>query len=359
MMRERDLECLLIYSQKRGHVTYVSGYRPDYQVNAAMVVLPLKHEPVLYAKFAFDLERARQQSWFRQVRGSCPATTAQMVKECTEAVRSLGFGKSRLGLVAADDFVDEMSVSAYQHIRAGLPHAHLECASDLLLKLRLAKSEDEVKNLHEAAQLADAVSDCLREAISPGKKVRCSTDQAEAMARREGANQCFILLSADPSSAAVVPTSAEFHSQSLINCEISVQLHEYWVQICRIYRIGRPSAEQDQVFAACRKAYESARAAACAGNSAAAVAEAAESIIRQSGYEAYQYGIGHGVGLDLPEIYSVDRECRELLFPNLVLVLHPSIWRPPEAAAFVGGPILITEKGPVTLDRPQSEIIEI
>ena len=51
-MRAEKLDALLIYSQRRGHVAYVSGYRPNYHTNSAFIVLPSEGEPALLIKFS-------------------------------------------------------------------------------------------------------------------------------------------------------------------------------------------------------------------------------------------------------------------------------------------------------------------
>lgn len=71
------------------------------------------------------------------------------------------------------------------------------------------------------------------------------------------------------------------------------------------------------------------------------------------------YGIGHGVGVDLPEPYSVDRGCQDRLAPGMVLILHPAIWIPKHGAAFLGGPVAVTDHEALCLDNPVSEMILI
>src|ERR1700735_519664 len=67
-MRSRNLDALLVYSQKRGHIAYLSVYRPNYHTNSAFLLIPLEDEPVLQIKFGFDLPRARKLSWVEDIR---------------------------------------------------------------------------------------------------------------------------------------------------------------------------------------------------------------------------------------------------------------------------------------------------
>ena len=180
------------------------------------------------------------------------------------------------------------------------------------------------------------------------------------LARMEGADDCSMILSLDPSRMALPPSGSEFRHGDAISCEITVQYHGYWIQICRVFSVGKANAAQREVFEICRDAHEAAVRAATPGASAARLVEEAHKVITDAGYKDYiQYGAGHGVGLNLPELYPLDSQCKELLSPGMVLVIHPVVWVPGKGSAFVGGPISVSEGSAVRLDCPQSEIIEI
>jgi Xaa-Pro dipeptidase len=359
-MKRGNFEALLIFSQKRGHVAYVSGYRPNYHTNSAIIILPLVGNPILLIKFPFDLSRARSVSWFTDIRASVSEDQERMVAQCAESIRSLALERSRIGLVAADLAVDELSLSLYEHIRTHLPKAQFEPASDLLNELRLVKSQNEIEHLRGAAQLAELVADEFRKAVRPGTKDHVAVAAALHVARLEGADDCSMILSLDPSRMALPPSGSEFRQGDEISCEITVQYHGYWIQICRVLSIGKPNAAQREIFEVCRGAHEAAVRAAKPGASVARLVEEAHQVIANAGYKDYiEYGPGHGVGLDLPELYPLDSQCKGLLSPGMVLVIHPAIWVPGGGTAFVGGPISVSDGRVVRLDRPQSEIIQI
>jgi Xaa-Pro aminopeptidase len=159
---------------------------------------------------------------------------------------------------------------------------------------------------------------------------------------------------------ALPPDGSEFQRGDLVTCEITVRYRGYWVQICRVFSIGSPSAEQREIFAVCRSAYEAAVAIAQPGRPVGDLAEAAYQAIVNGGYKDYvQYGTGHGVGLDLPELYPLDPHCKDRLDSGMIIVIHPAIWVPDRGTAFVGGPIAVSDGKAMRLDSPQSEIIAI
>lgn len=233
-MKKRGLDVLFIYSQKRGHVTYVSGYRPNYHTNSAVIVLPLESEPIMWVKFAFDLPRARTVSWFDDIRPSKSESTTKMFAGCAEEMRSLGFERARVGVVASDLAVDEMGVTLFDALRASLPHAQFEPASDLMNEIRLIKSAEEIAALRDSAQLADRVAAALGKEIRPGQTERLAVVRAAQAARLEGGD-CDVIISSDASRITYPPLDHEFRQGCVVNCEITVQLAGYWVQICRVF----------------------------------------------------------------------------------------------------------------------------
>jgi Xaa-Pro aminopeptidase len=281
-----------------------------------------------------------------------------MVAQCADAVRSLGLDRSRIGVVASDLAVDELSVSLSEALRRNLPNAHFEPASDIVNGVRLIKSQNEIALLRTAAELAELVADDFRKAIRPGVEDRVAAAAADQSARAKGAEDCSIIVSRGPAYMALPPDGSQFERGDLISCEITVRYQGYWVQICRVFSLGTPSSEQRDIFAACRSAYEAAASIASPGRPVCDLAEAAYQAIVDAGYKDYiQYGAGHGVGLDLPELYPLDPHCKEQLESGMILVIHPAIWVPGQGTAFVGGPIAVSNDAAIRLDNPQSTIL--
>src|SRR5580704_13414425 len=101
-MRSRELDALLVYSQKRGHVAYLSGYRPNYHTNSALLLMPREDDPVLQVKFGFDLSRAREISWVSDIRPGHSEDAVRLLGEFIAVVKEKGLQNARLGWVASD-----------------------------------------------------------------------------------------------------------------------------------------------------------------------------------------------------------------------------------------------------------------
>jgi Xaa-Pro aminopeptidase len=285
--------------------------------------------------------------------------TQALVSACAKEVCAHHLDHGHIGVVASDLAVDEMSVSLDQCLRSEMPKVRFEPSSDLLNSLRIIKSPAEIRSLRASTQLAEAVAEALRKAIKPGESDLQAVLAAERPARSVGA-RCDVIISTDASRLAYPATNLKFTRKSTVICEITVELNGYWVQICRTFSIGKPSAEQKQVFSVVQRAYRAALAATRSDNTAAGIWKTMHQSIARDGCEkCIPYGLGHGVGLDLPELFIVDQNCEDKLRSGMVLVIHPGVFVPGRGSAFTGGPVVVGDVPAKPLDHPQAEVIEI
>jgi Xaa-Pro aminopeptidase len=361
LMRERDLDALLIYSQKRGHVAYVSGYVPNYHTNSAVVIVPLDGEPVLLIRFGFDLPRARTLSWFRDIRTVDPTHPGGFLQQCFQTAAEMNLTSAKIGLVAGDDTVDEGGLSLTRSLQQELPRAHIQHVTELITRMRLSKQPAEVQRLRRSTELAELAAGALQKSLIPGNEDFEAMGAAAFAAIRGGADRCDAIISTGPAHLALPPCHLRFESGSPVSVELTVLCEGYWVQVCRTYALGTVSPTQKRLFHACLEAYQAAVDVARPGRPVADLAKAAINPLDKSGFEGcIQYGLGHGVGLDLPEPYEVELCSRDSLVDRMVLVVHVGAWASDrQAAAFVGGPIIVHPQGASHLDHPQSEIIEV
>ena len=358
-MAARQLDALIVYSQRRGHIAYLSGYRPNYHTNSAFMVLPRDGDPALLIKFGFDMPRARTLSWVEDIRAGHSEDARCLFAEFAEILTEKGLRDARLGWVASDDTIDEMSASLWGAVQEGLPKAHLEPASDLVNRMRLSKDRDEVELLRRATQISESAADALRRSAKPGVEDCVAAGEAAGVGFAAGAGRCDVILSPRPPDLALPPKHERFRQGDAVSLELTVEYEGYWIQICRTFSLGPPSPLQKRIFAACRDAYEAAVSVARPGVPAAKLAQAATSVVDKAGFPgSIKYGLGHGVGLDLPEPCSVDAHTKAVLADQMALIIHVGAWVD-GAAAFVGGPIIVDGSGPVVLDEPQREILEV
>jgi Xaa-Pro dipeptidase len=355
-MADRGLDALLVYSWKRGQARYVSGYAPNYIANVAMVVIPPRQDPTLFIRFPFDLERARAMCWFDDVRAS---GDVDAVGQGTVArLRELQLDRGRIGLVGGDGVMDELPCTLYQQLRGELPEATFSDARGLTMDIRLIKSPAEFALLQQSARVADAAVTASEETVAPGVNEYAVVSAAEAAARAAGAEDYLVAVASRGTQQLIGPPGDRtIEREAVVIIEVAVQVGGYWTQVARTFVVGDPTAGQRAIYKAVHRAYSAAVDATYPGKTLGAVGQAAYAVLGAAGYaDTVEHDIGHGIGLDLPEPPSVELGAKLPIQEGMVVVLHPSVRVHSVGGAFVGGTVLITKDGPVTIHEIPEEL---
>lgn len=335
------LDALLVYSWKRGHVRYISGYHPNYVANVALLVLPKEGLPALRIRFPFDLERARRESWIEDTAAS--GSPAKLVTDAAEALHQRGLAGGRIGMVTGDHVIEEMPHSLFALLQQELPQAVLVEAGELLRRERLCKSPAEYELMRLSARLTDAGTEAAHQALKPGATEYEVVAAAEAAMRRLGAESHLVVISSKGVDELVGPPEAKvIEAGDNVILEIAVQKSGYTTQVARVFYAGGPTKSQREIYSAARSAYQVALAEARPGNTCANLAAAIQHTLDRAGLSQYlEQDMGHGIGIDLPEPPRIESKDHTPLEAGMALVIHPAVRVPGVGGAFLGGTVLI------------------
>jgi hypothetical protein len=137
----------------------------------------------------------------------------------------------------------------------------------------------------------------------------------------------------------------------------AVQVDGYFTQVPGVFHTGTPSAEQREMYSVAYVGYQAGIEAAHPGNTIGDVAKAELAVLENSGWlKWHAYDLGHGDGLDHPEIPAVTPESNVPIEPGMMLCIHPGLRKPGIGGAFVGGTVMIGEDGAIPLHQVASEI---
>lgn len=358
-MQSEDLDVLLVYSWKRGQVRYVSGYHPSFLANVAMVVMPRIGQPYLIVRFLFDIERARRESWIGNIEAS--GSVLEMAPRAARIVRELGLAKHRIGIVSGDYVIDEMSHELYDALMCQLPDARFINASHLFENARLYKSEFEFSVLRRSARVADDGVYAARKSLQPGKTEYEVVAAAECKMRNLGAEMHLVTITSDGLTTLISPpTSRVIKKGANVLVEIAVQKDGYMTQAAHTYFIGGPTEEQKSVYNATFLSYLAGVAAAKPGQTCEVVAGAIHAELNRLGFGDFlEHDMGHGIGIDLPELPRIEYGDKTLIEAGMVLVIHPSVRVPGVGSTFIGGTVLIHPDGAEPIHNiPDSPYLE-
>jgi Xaa-Pro dipeptidase len=349
-MARLELDAVLVYSWKRGQVRYISGYKPNYVANVAMVVVPSSGEPTLLIRFPFDLERAHKMSWLSDIRAS--GDFPGLARDCQMVLRERGGDLDRIGLISGDFVVDELPHSLYQMLKAALPGSDFVPALSIFEKARLYKSPAEAELTRESARVADAALAAAATMAQPGRSEHEVVAAAEAEARAQGAEEILSVIAPAATELVGPPESRVIGDEEMLVVEFAVQVEGYYAQVPGVFHTGTPSVEQREMYQVAYQGYLAGLKAARPGNTVGDIANAELAALEAAGWlKWHEYDLGHGDGLDHPEVPAITPNSDMPVEPGMVLCIHPGLRKPGVGGVFVGGTVLIGEEETVPLHR--------
>jgi Xaa-Pro dipeptidase len=349
-MARMALDALLVYSWRRGQVRYLSGYKPNYVANVAMVVVPAVGEPTLLVRFAFDLERANKMSWMTDIRAS--GDLAGLVRDCQAILGRSAARPGRIGIVGGDSVVDELPHSVHEMLSAALPGWEIVSASSVVEQARLRKSPAEAELMRQSARVADAALAAARLAGQAGRSEYEVVAAAEAAARALGAEDVLSVIAPAAWELVGPPEQRPLGADEMVVVEFAVQVDGYYSQVPGVFHTGTPTIEQREMYAAAHRGYQAGLQAARPGNSVGDIARAELAALEEAGWlEWHAYDLGHGDGLDHPEIPAITPASTIPIEPGMVLCIHPGLRKPGVGGVFVGGTAIIERDGATPLHQ--------
>jgi len=266
--------------------------------------------------------------WFDNVVGYSDLTQAP-VKEIASTIREICGSGGKVGFELGQEQRLGFSVTDFLQLRDNLKEFEIVDAADLLLRLRMIKTDREVERIRRmnsygamGAWVWVIAGDYQRiDGVTRNKKVK----EGDLIFIDMGANFCGYW--ADFSRAGVLggPTTEQNKMQNLIGevCNIGVNA-------CRI---GRTMAQVAKIV---KKAMDD----------------------RELTFNSRADRYGHGMGLFTTEPPSVSPYDHTIIEANMVLTMEPGMFRK-DGMFHLEENFLITEAGPEVLSTPKQELTHI
>jgi Xaa-Pro aminopeptidase len=312
VMAERGLDAVVSigHSAHTGNFTYLSGYVPP--LGWMSVVLGAEAGPVLVSGGGSrEIPFVRTQTWIEDIRTS-PSLFTGPAEVVAETIAELASPGARVGVVGA---LEDLAAAARTELLAALGAYEVVEVDDLLTGLRAVKRPREQLVLARAHAVAEgAVADAVA-AWEDGASNTAALIAAERGVRIRGARDARIL----GTQAGEVLEPVEEHSEHrgerlVVFC--AVEYLGYWAQACG-------TAGDAQEGPAARRAVDAMMGAARPGAPASALAAAAIAELPAGSDDvALAYGLGGGLGIDLPEFPRLAEDSADIVPAGSVLALQ-------------------------------------
>jgi Xaa-Pro dipeptidase len=348
-MRDRGLQTLLVFDSGRHNflrMNYVAYLTDFISVGPeTILVLPLEEEPKLFLSPAWDIERAKEESWVEKV---------QPMDYLWKLLHS-GIGKA--GLIGRE----AMNVDLHDELLKVLDHAPVN-AKDILENMARRKSEFELERLRKAAVIADAGVQALHEDARIGLREFELAAIVEYKMRSLAAEDNFGMVVANHHNQALhPPTDRIVQSGDIIIGEITPCIGGLFVQICRTMVLGKPAPVVTEKYAILKTAMRAGMEAAQTGAPASAVAAVINGTFVEAGYEKYcrppfMRVRGHGLGCGSSAPGNLEEENQTALEEGMTFIIHPNQYLPETGYMTLGDTVVMTQSKAEPMTRSSWDI---
>ena len=236
----------------------------------------------------------------------------------------------------------------------------------LIDRLMMEKFPAEIDAMRRASALADEGYTYFREAARPGRRQYEIVAEVEALLRRRGSPDNFMIIGSGGADVRGMapPSERKLKIGDLVTTELTPSVEGYFAQICRTLVLGPASDMQKKAFAVYHDAMEAGIAAVKPGVTAGDVARAENDVFRKHGLgdyvtNKYTRVRGHGLGLMCDLKPNILEEIDVELKPGMTIIVHPNTYHPEAGYIVLGDMLVVTETGHERLTRTPAQLFEM
>jgi len=257
---------------------------------------------------------------------------------------------------------DSLSYDYYHLLAKGLRgRTRLNAQGGLIWQLRRVKDEKELQLMRKAGKITSVGMHTAYENIRPEiTEIEVAAEIEYSMRKEGGWGTGFETIVASGIRSAYPHggcANRKIRKGDLVVVDIGAVYERYCSDMTRTIVAGEPSEKQEKMFAAVKTAQEKAFLALKAGAKGKNIDQIAREAIRNAGYEPYDHGLGHGVGLEIHEPPMLGANSKDKLVAGNVVTNEPGIYIPNFGGIRIEDTVLVEEgkaekltRGPYTLE---------
>ncbi len=224
-------------------------------------------------------------------------------------------------------------------------------ASDLE-KIRSIKSDHEIANISDAAEIAMAMMQKARAACREGARECDVAAEAEHEMRKLGADTfAFSTIVSSGFNLGVmqeIATEKRIQSGETVMVDLGATRNSYNAEFTRTFAIGSISNELRTFYRVVHEALLCSIDKIQPGQTCHIVDKTARDIVKRSGHD-YAHFTGHGIGTSVWEYPTVATNSVATLEPNMVIALEPAIYKPGVGGVRLEHNLVVTKNHPKIL----------
>ncbi|MDQ6599619.1 aminopeptidase P family protein [Bacillus salipaludis] len=323
---------------------YVSNF-----TGTAGVVLISSEKALFITDFRYIEQASKQCQGFEIIKFS---TT--IPEEVAKQAKQLGINK--LGFEA--DYLTFSEFKSYEKEIEG----ELLPVSGVIEKLRLIKTDAEIKILKEAADIADAAFKHILDFIRPGKTELEVANELEFFMRRAGAtSSSFDTIVASGKRSALphgVASDKVIETGDFVTLDYGAYYKGYVSDITRTVAVGQPDEKLKNIYEIVLDAQLKGMEGIKPGMTGKEADALTRDYITEKGFgEYFGHSTGHGIGLEVHEGPALSFRSDLVLEPGMVVTCEPGIYIPGLGGVRIEDDTLVTKTGNEALTHSTKDLI--
>ena len=240
--------------------------------------------------------------------------------------------------------------------------ARLIPTAQIVEKIRMIKTEDELQIMYKAAEIADLAYDYVLKTVEPGMTEIEVSNMLEFEMRKHGATESsFDTIVASGYRSALphgVASNKKIQTGELVTLDFGALYNGYCSDITRTFAVGEISDQLQEIYETVLQAHLNGLAGIKAGMTGKEADALARDHIKAKGYgEYFGHGTGHGLGLEVHEEPRLSPTGHIVLQENMVVTVEPGIYLPNVGGCRIEDDIVITTDSNKSLNKAPKELI--
>jgi Xaa-Pro aminopeptidase len=315
LMEQHGYDCLIITGRDgyitRGNLRYVTSYGVNF--GEQYCLFPADGEPVFLGSVMASAQ-VRRAGWVAE---SVIVTDAS--EQVISAIRNYDKG-NRIGLVG----LPYTSVPLYLALNRSF-HDRLCDATPLFMQLRLIKSGEEVELIRASAAVADRAYEVAREMTKPGLTDYRICGEVKRAVYAMGSEYSMEFMDIGPAGLNLFhPVGKTLGEQDALALEITPACQGYYAQLTVSIPATSYRDSVQPLLTAWRAALALGEALLGPGIMVSDLCRQVSEAIAAHGYKSH-LRLGHGIGLDALDIFSLSQDESTVLKPGMTLAFHPCV----------------------------------
>lgn len=269
-----------------------------------------------------------------------------------------GLGRARIGFEASA--ISARDVGAFQ---VALGNVDLVDASDLIARLKMVKTADEIAHLRLSVEIAESGIRAVQEAIQPGVTRNALADAWKMSIENHSESNAlsgsweYISVGKNPWGGNAVAAPGD-----LIKVDVGCLVNGYTSDTGRTFVLGMPCERQTRLFDALMDGFMAGSDLLRPGVSLSEVYRATLAGIRGAGFPGYSRGhFGHGLGAGLgsEEWPFISARSDVISEPGMVMAFECPWYVDGLGGMIIENQLLITETGHEMMNRLPLDLVRI